>query len=71
MVGEPAALNRAVLPLRKQLGMSGELADKDDDFRHVAEVVKRGAYGIRTRAAAVRGRCPRPLDECAAAKGSV
>jgi hypothetical protein len=24
-----------------------------------------GAYGIRTRAAAVRGRCPRPLDECA------
>ena len=26
-----------------------------------------GAYGIRTRAAAVRGRCPRPLDECAAA----
>jgi hypothetical protein len=25
----------------------------------------RGAYGIRTRAAAVRGRCPRPLDECA------
>ena len=23
------------------------------------------AYGIRTRAAAVRGRCPRPLDECA------
>ena len=28
-------------------------------------VVDRGAYGIRTRAAAVRGRCPRPLDECA------
>src|SRR5436853_1576436 len=26
---------------------------------------ERGAYGIRTRAAAVRGRCPRPLDECA------
>src|SRR5437762_13310080 len=26
---------------------------------------QRGAYGIRTRAAAVRGRCPRPLDECA------
>ena len=26
----------------------------------------RGAYGIRTRAAAVRGRCPRPLDEWAA-----
>ena len=25
----------------------------------------RGAYGIRTRAAAVRGQCPRPLDECA------
>src|SRR6184192_2716610 len=25
----------------------------------------KGAYGIRTRAAAVRGRCPRPLDECA------
>src|ERR1700749_2022609 len=23
----------------------------------------KGAYGIRTRAAAVRGRCPRPLDE--------
>src|SRR5206468_12771258 len=27
--------------------------------------IERGAYGIRTRAAAVRGRCPRPLDECA------
>src|SRR5262249_61588635 len=26
---------------------------------------ERGAYGIRTRAAPVRGRCPRPLDECA------
>jgi hypothetical protein len=26
---------------------------------------RKGAYGIRTRAAAVRGRCPRPLDECA------
>jgi hypothetical protein len=25
----------------------------------------RGPYGIRTRAAAVRGRCPRPLDEWA------
>ena len=25
----------------------------------------RGAYGIRTRATAVRGRRPRPLDECA------
>src|SRR5437763_774456 len=24
-----------------------------------------GAYGIRARAAAVRVRCPRPLDECA------
>src|SRR5215210_4182691 len=31
----------------------------------------RGAYGIRTRAAAVRGRCPRPLDECAPDGGSV
>src|SRR5512132_3099874 len=28
-------------------------------------VTLKGAYGIRTRAAAVRGRCPRPLDECA------
>jgi hypothetical protein len=27
--------------------------------------VGRGAYGIRTRATAVRGRRPRPLDECA------
>src|SRR5436189_6249499 len=27
--------------------------------------MRQGAYGIRTRAAAVRGRCPRPLDECA------
>src|SRR5436305_6866296 len=25
----------------------------------------KGPYGIRTRAAAVRGRCPRPLDEWA------
>src|SRR6266550_931407 len=31
----------------------------------------RGAYGIRTRAAAVRGRCPRPLDECARQRRSV
>ena len=31
----------------------------------------RGAYGIRTRAAAVRGRCPRPLDECARQSRSV
>jgi AcrR family transcriptional regulator len=31
-------------------------------------VLKReGPYGIRTRAAAVRGRCPRPLDEWAVA----
>ena len=30
-----------------------------------------GAYGIRTRAAAVRGRCPRPLDECAERRLSV
>src|SRR5512132_4371273 len=34
-------------------------------------VTKRGAYGIRTRAAAVRGRCPRPLDECARRRPSV
>jgi hypothetical protein len=27
---------------------------------------RKGPYGIRTRAAAVRGRCPRPLDEWAA-----
>src|SRR5204863_3233334 len=27
---------------------------------------QKGPYGIRTRAAAVRGRCPRPLDEWAA-----
>src|SRR5689334_17844488 len=32
---------------------------------------ERGAYGIRTRAAAVRGRCPRPLDECARRRLSV
>ena len=30
-----------------------------------------GPYGIRTRAAAVRGRCPRPLDEWAVRRGSV
>ncbi len=28
----------------------------------------KGPYGIRTRAAAVRGRCPRPLDEWAVAR---
>jgi hypothetical protein len=33
----------------------------------LAHAAPKGAYGIRTRAAAVRGRCPRPLDECAAA----
>ena len=32
---------------------------------HPSHAPLRGAYGIRTRAAAVRGRCPRPLDECA------
>ena len=26
---------------------------------------QKGAYGIRTRVTAVRGRRPRPLDECA------
>src|SRR3954469_6153884 len=31
----------------------------------------RGPYGIRTRAAAVRGRCPRPLDEWAERRASV
>ena len=30
----------------------------------------RGAYGIRTRATAVRGRRPRPLDECAVPRQS-
>src|SRR6188472_3911419 len=33
----------------------------------VSVLRKRGPYGIRTRAAAVRGRCPRPLDEWAVA----
>lgn len=32
---------------------------------------QKGPYGIRTRAAAVRGRCPRPLDEWAVRRGSV
>src|SRR5262249_21225727 len=30
-----------------------------------SHAARKGAYGIRTRAAAVRARCPRPLDECA------
>ena len=30
----------------------------------ISEVIKNGVpYGIRTRVAAVKGRCPRPLDE--------
>jgi hypothetical protein len=33
--------------------------------KRLNHVTLEGAYGIRTRAAAVRGRCPRPLDECA------
>ena len=33
----------------------------------VHENGRKGPYGIRTRAAAVRGRCPRPLDEWAVA----
>ena len=46
------------------------LEDDPIRSRHVAAEPQRtsrrgGAYGIRTRAAAVRGRCPRPLDECA------
>ncbi len=32
---------------------------------------KKGPYGIRTRAAAVRGRCPRPLDEWAERRSSL
>ena len=32
------------------------------------QAARKGPYGIRTRAAAVRGRCPRPLDEWAVAK---
>ena len=35
------------------------------------QVPLEGPYGIRTRAAAVRGRCPRPLDEWAVARASV
>src|SRR4051812_24779788 len=34
------------------------------------QTVSKGPYGIRTRAAAVRGRCPRPLDEWAAPGGT-
>jgi hypothetical protein len=36
-----------------------------------AGLEERGPYGIRTRAAAVRGRCPRPLDEWAVAGAQV
>ncbi len=36
-------------------------------LRHFQHVKPQGPYGIRTRAAAVRGRCPRPLDEWAVA----
>ena len=39
--------------------------------RPANHVTRKGAYGIRTRAAAVRGRCPRPLDECARRRPSV
>src|SRR5688500_17503636 len=37
---------------------------KNNESLAVSEAPK-GPYGIRTRAAAVRGRCPRPLDEWA------
>ena len=40
------------------------LVGKRGRLRVTAEC-SRGAYGIRTRATAVRGRRPRPLDECA------
>src|SRR6266511_2633928 len=36
-----------------------------------SQEARKGAYGIRTRAAAVRGRCPRPLDECAGRRFSL
>src|SRR6187399_558340 len=36
-------------------------------LQDVQGVEPQGPYGIRTRAAAVRGRCPRPLDEWAVA----
>ena len=36
-----------------------------------SRITRKGPYGIRTRAAAVRGRCPRPLDEWAVRRGSV
>jgi hypothetical protein len=38
-------------------------------LRYFQHVQPQGPYGIRTRAAAVRGRCPRPLDEWAVANG--
>jgi hypothetical protein len=31
----------------------------------------RSAYGIRTRVPALRGPCPRPLDECALSKSAI
>ncbi len=40
-------------------------------FRCDAKEALEGPYGIRTRAAAVRGRCPRPLDEWAVRRGIV
>ena len=43
----------------------------ESGLKHLAQTTLRGAYGIRTRAAAVRGRCPRPLDECARRGGSL
>ena len=40
-------------------------------LRFFQNVPSYSPYGIRTRAAAVRGRCPRPLDEWAVRQGSV
>jgi hypothetical protein len=52
----PAGLSGAIAPCR--------LRGENPAY---AGVYREGPYGIRTRAAAVRGRCPRPLDEWAVA----
>jgi hypothetical protein len=62
-------------PLRNAPGNSSGISLLVDSHRVCRPSVRsrsvpgKGPYGIRTRAAAVRGRCPRPLDEWAVRSG--
>ena len=61
----PACVNPASISSLPRQPERGSLLSQERENPAIAGLSHQGAYGIRTRAAAVRGRCPRPLDECA------